>query len=222
MASSAYATNIVLDYGSVHSGVGGEFVVKTDGTAASTAFVNATMANYNSLATYQGGFETFCIEYNEHFSPGSSYTYQVSPNAISTPSDPVSVGTAYLYSMFAQGSLSGYNYSSTTSAGNLQNTFWFLEGDQPSMPNTFLALLTTEFGSVAAAQGDSFTYNNGNVVNAASFGVAALNLGGIANNWPNQDQLVYQGRQNVPDGGTTLMLLGMAMGGMSLLRRKLS
>ncbi|MEI2727158.1 MAG: VPDSG-CTERM sorting domain-containing protein [Verrucomicrobiota bacterium] len=146
----------------------------------------------------------------------------MSPNAISTPSDPVSVGTAYLYSMFAQGSLSGYNYSSTTSAGNLQNTFWFLEGDQPSMPNTFLALLTTEFGSVAAAQGDSFTYNNGNVVNAASFGVAALNLGGIANNWPNQDQLVYQGRQNVPDGGTTLMLLGMAMGGMSLLRRKLS
>jgi len=229
MASGAYATSIVLDYGSHHSGVGGEFVVKSDGTAASTAFVNATKAHYNPLATFNGGFETFCLEYNEHFSPGSSYEYQVSPGAIKggqTVSDPISVGTAYLYGLFAQGSLAGYNYSSSTSAGNLQNTIWFLEGERNGLPagplianpGTFNSLLIAQFGTLAAAQLESLTTTGGVTVNAATFGVAALNLGG-GPTWPRQDQLVFQGVP-VPDGGTTLILLGMAMGGLSLLRRK--
>jgi hypothetical protein len=233
MASDAHATKIVLDYGSHHSGIGGEFVVKSDGSAASTAFVNATKAHYSPLAIYSGGFETFCLEYNEHFSPGSSYEYQVSPGAIkggNTASDPVSVGTAYLYGLFAQGSLASYNYSSSTSAGNLQNTIWFLEGERNGLPagplianpGTFDSLLIAQFGSVAVAQMDSAMSTSYGLVNAASFGVAALNLGG-GTKWPNQDQLVYSGGYRlVPDGGTTLMLFGVAVGGLSLLRRKLA
>lgn len=228
-ASDAYATKIELNYGSVHSGVGGEFVVKSDGTAASTAFVNATTAFYSPLAIYQGGFETFCLEYNEHFSPGSDYEYQVSSGAIKggmTVSDPISVGTAYLYGLFAQGSLAGYNYNSSTSAGNLQNTIWFLEGEQKGLPSgpfianpgTFDSLLIAEFGSLAVAQMDSANSTSFGLVTAASFGVAALNLGG-GPTWPNQDQLVYRG---VPDGGITLMFLGVAMGGLALLRRRLA
>jgi hypothetical protein len=234
MTPDAYATQIQLTYGSHHSGVGGEFVVKSDGTAASTAFVDATKAFYSPLAIYQGGFETFCIEYNEHFNPGSKYDYQVSPGAIKggqTVSDPVSVGTAYLYGLFAQGSLGGYNYASSTSAGNLQNTIWFLEGERKGLPSgpfvanpgTFDSLLIAEFGTLDAAKLDSATSTSYGIVTAASFGVAALNLGG-APTWPNQDQLVYQGGgfRLVPDGGATLLFLGVAIGGLSLLRRKLA
>jgi hypothetical protein len=236
VVSGAYATNIVLDYGSAHSGVGGEFVVKSDGSAASTTFINATVANYSSLATYQGGFETFCIEYNEHFSPGSAYNYQISPAAIkggTATGDPVSAGTGYLYSLFAKGLLASYvpaySYSSASGAANLQNTFWFLENETIGLggtpivdPGTFDSLLIAEFGSLANAMLDTATSADFGLVNAASFGVAALNMG-PAPTFPNQDQLIYQGGGfQVADGGTTLMLLGLAMGGMSLLRRKLA
>jgi hypothetical protein len=42
---------------------------------------------------------------------------------------------------------------------------------------------------------------------------------GVAPTYPNQDQLVFQ---RVPDGGATLMLLGAAMGGLALLKRRLA
>jgi len=238
MVTGVHATSIVLDYGSVHSGNGGEFVVKSDGTADSTAFVNSIVANYSSLATYQGGFETFCIEYNEHFSPGGVYNVQVNPNGQAlkgglTVGDYVSVGSAYLYSLFAQGALTGYDYNSSASAGNLQNTIWFLESEQMGLPSgpfianpgTFNSLLIAEFGNNPAAwiadSATSLTLRS--AVTAASYGVTALNMG-PSPTFPNQDQLVYLGggRQDVPDGGTTLMLLGVAVGGMSLLRRKLA
>lgn len=227
-------TIINLGYGSVHSGVGGEFAVRarTDGTAtekaASLAFVTATAANYSTLALVDSGntlgFETFCIEYNEHFSPGSNYNTQVSPGAIkggNITSDPVSVGTAYLYSLFATGSLTGYNYNSTTSAGNLQNTIWFLEGERNGLPSgpliadpgTFDTLLTSKFGSNTA----NWTADSYNGWTAASFGVAALNMG-TSPTFPNQDQLIYVG---VPDGGTTLILIGLAMSGLAFFRRKM-
>lgn len=238
MVSSSYAIDIILGYGSVHAGNGGEFVVKSDGSATSTAFVTSIVANYSPLATYQGGFETFCIEYNEHFTPGGTYNVQVNPNGQAikggtTTGDFVSVGSAFLYSQFAQGTLAGYNYSSSASAGNLQNTIWFLESERMGLPSgpfisnpgIFDSLLIAEFGSLSAAwiADSAFSSSLGSTVTAASYGVTALNMGG-APTYPNQDQLVYLGggRQSVPDGGATLMLLGAAMGGISLLRRKLA
>ncbi len=238
MVSNSYGIDIILGYGSVHAGNGGEFVVKSDGSVASTAFVNSTLANYSPLATYQGGFETFCIEYNEHFTPGGTYNVQVNPNGQAikggtTTGDYISVGSAYLYSLFAQGTLAGYNYNSSVSAGNLQNTIWFLESERMGLPSgplivnpgVFDSLLIAEFGSLSAAWiADSATsLSLGSTVTAASYGVTALNMGS-APTYPNQDQLVYLGggRQNVPDGGATLVLLGVAMGGASLIRRKLA
>jgi hypothetical protein len=54
---------------------------------------------------------------------------------------------------------------------------------------------------------------------AASYGVSALNMGGPPN-FPNQDQLVYQ-KVSVPEGsGDTLLLLGLAVGGLVILKRK--
>ena len=241
---------VKLGYGSQHFGNGGEFAftASTTGTPAeknaSLQFVKDTAANYGpnskigSLAAGTIGFETFCIEYNEHFSPGTNYQYQVNPlGAIKggqAISDSISVGTAFLYGLFAKGTLPGYNYTDVNafSAGNLQNTIWFLESEQVSLPNgnfinnpgTFTALLTAEFGSNPVVwRGDSATSVSYGIVNAASFGVAAMNLGG-GPTWPNQDQLIYQGGgfQKIPDGGATLILLGMTMTGLTFLRRKLS
>ena len=88
---------------------GGEF------NASSSDFVPATMG-YAAAATYNGGFETFCIEGNEYFNPGRTYYYSISQAAINggisggNP-DPISMGTAWLYLNFAQGRLAGYNYT---------------------------------------------------------------------------------------------------------------
>ncbi len=234
-ASAAYigaVGPVILDYGDAHSGNGGEFVVKSNGTDGSTAFVNAIKADYSSLATYGGiGFETFCLEYNEHFSPGGTYNASVSPEAVhggNVTNDPISVGTAYLYSLFATGNLPGYDYTASTtssSAANLQNTIWFLEGEQTSLPGgalianpgTYSTLLITEFGSLTNAMANSY-----NLKTAASYGVSALNLG-AAPEFTAQDQIFYQktSNQDLPDGGATLLLLGLSLSGMGVLQRRM-
>ena len=97
-----------------------------------------TQPLYAAAATFNGGFETFCIEYSEHFSPGSTYYYGISQGAMNgglsggNP-DPISRGTAWLYLQFAKGTLAGYNYAlgpgGNASAAALQATIWWLEGE---------------------------------------------------------------------------------------------
>ena len=54
------------------------------------------------------------------------------------------------------------------------------------------------------------------------YDVAVLNLGSYPD-YPKQDQLVIsRSGLSVPDGGTTLLLMGVALGGLSMLRRKLA
>jgi hypothetical protein len=56
--ASANTMRLTLNYGSRQSGIGGEFNV------SSPDFVPATMG-YAAAATFNGGFETFCVEMNE-------------------------------------------------------------------------------------------------------------------------------------------------------------
>ena len=66
--------------------------------------------------TSPGTFQTFCVEDSEYFSPGSTYNVQLNTAAVygmpgaTSGSEPVTLGTAWLYSQFANGSLSGYDY----------------------------------------------------------------------------------------------------------------
>ncbi|MGC8990476.1 MAG: VPDSG-CTERM sorting domain-containing protein, partial [Verrucomicrobiia bacterium] len=108
-----------------------------------------------------------------------------------------------------------------TSAGQLQQTIWWLEGEasHPDDSNPFPSLLVPVFGSEDNAKL--------NITNPDEYKVFVLNLGtkedGNGGTWPNQDQLVWiKGGYSVPDGGLTLILLGIAIGGLSLLRRKVS
>ncbi len=146
-----------------------------------------------------GSFKTFCIEMSETFSPGVTYNYTISSNAMMGQNppdgDPVSIGTAYLYRGFLDGTLST-PVDTAARAGALQATIWWLEGEaaDPGAGNAFRQMVIAQFVNAASAMADA----NG------AYGIYAMNLtdagGGL-----HQDMLVA-----VPEPGI-LILLGIAM-----------
>lgn len=211
LVSNVSANTLILDLGPYHSGVGGEFnAYSTTLNPVSMGYSPLTMANVG----HGVGFETFCLEYNEEFIPGGTYNYAISQAAIhgGVPggSDPLSLGTAWLYLNFAEGNLPGYDFTNaanrTNAAGMLQNTIWWLEGERadPGSGNSFRNLVVTQFGSAANAMAN----NNG------FYGVAVLNLYYLDGR-DSQDQLVL-----VPDSGTTSMLLSLGLASLFLFNLK--
>jgi len=211
-------------YGPYQTGQGGEFTLNALSPSGldTSGYAAGVTGGIGGLA---GTFQTFCIEGNEYIA-GYDTTYNASVDTYAEAGgqtgatagkDPVSVGTGWLYSQFAQGTLDtlGYSYAGGTpeqiaarrvSAGLLQDALWWLEGEMnlsydPS--NIYMAAVVALFG-VDGAKADG----------AATYGVYALNI------WTadgrGQTQLFY----SVPDGGTTLMLLGGALVGLGALRRK--
>ena len=234
-ATSVFASMsvILLDNTSQYSfGSGGEF--RAVGNAGLDAVVNwaayssatkgtvssasdSSSSGYNSSLNGQMYFQTFCIEANEYFSPGTSYSVGISPNAMygSQPpnGDPISIGTAWLYSQFAAGTLSGYTYAygsgraSSTSAGALQEAIWWLEDESGGVKNSFVTA-----AEAALSLNDTTIKNNAN----GAYGVYALNLG---NPGAVQDQLVI-----VPEATTmvagALLLLPLGASTLRILRKK--
>lgn len=217
-APNLMALSVDLQQGPYSSGIGGEFVAAAP--ADDPGLANY-LGNYSSLTKYNGnngyyGFATFCVEYNEEFSPGSTYSVTLGPNAMygSEPpnGDPISRGTAYLYYLFATGNQTfGYDWGAgrLNSAGQLQNAIWWLEAEGPGgvplaydSSNPFENLVISTFGSAANAMAD-----NDNL-----YPVEVMVLGQPGQV---QDQLIL-----VPDGGTTLLLLGVACGGIALFKRR--
>jgi hypothetical protein len=190
---------------------GGEFTVTS--VAPDPAF-NAILAKYAPAATVGGGFQTFCL----------SLTTELLGNPQVGTLDPsgVAAGTAFLYSGFAGGALSGYNYtfgaSRMNSAVQLQSAIWYLQGFSQSQINsaygssvfdptvdTFVKDAITKFGTLANAE----AANNG------GFGVDALKLNGPTGA-PSQPMLAL-----VPDGASTIMLLFFALSGLGVVSRKI-
>jgi hypothetical protein len=238
--SSAFGYTVTLTQTSFSSGSGGEFTAKVNDNSlaeyiASYDQAGAPNSTVGVGSTTNGTFQTFCIEHVENFYPGQPYTViGITASAKAggmAVSDHLSIGTAFLYSEFAKGTLAGYNYdlsSRSASAGALQNTIWWLEneiagnsGVVPKPSNSFTTLVETMFGAVGVQHAGLNGDGGGAAKDAADgqYGVWALNLGvGV------QDQLIYKatGNTDVPDGGTTLMLLGLGMTGMVSIRRLVS
>lgn len=201
------------------SQVGGVFAVTNS---------DLDISSYSNLAMFQSvsgnnglGFGTFCLEYSEPFNPGQTFDYTIASYAnaggvggqTSPGQDPISKGTAWLYSQFATGTLADYLYAGTTaqrkaSALELQNAFWFLEDEgQGSESNTYVALAIDHFSSLSSAKAAS----------DGLFGVQVLNL--TQNGVRKQSQLYYH---QAPEAGATAAMIGLGFVALIGLRRKLS
>jgi VPDSG-CTERM motif len=204
--STVCATTVSIGntYGPYEVNPGGEFTFfSTD--------LSSMIANYNSAAKNQMGgslnFQTFCVEGSEFISTNTTYNVALNDHSVLS-NNYLTLGAAWLYSQFAQGSLSGYNYGAnrTTTADQLQRAIWHYMGGQEGQggydsSNPFEVAAKNFFGSDANANATAGLNN---------FGVWVLNLTIGSNNY--QDQLIYN--PSVPDGGTTVMLLGLALVGL--------
>jgi hypothetical protein len=235
---------------------GGEFAAVLSGTSTYNTEVidNANvLAHYSSKATTtvngQSAFETFCIEVNQTFSPGTSYNAQA--GSVVVPGGPVNyvtLGTAYLYSQFAQGILSGYNYSTSgtgreLSSDELQDAIWYLQGEingsgtvtvsgsEISSVNDSLYTFTTSDPFLTLAEQAIFGKTGSTQLTAiqanakGAYDVLALNLSSTSNGKTvyNQDQLVYC---PVPEPATfaagALLLFPLGWSAIRALRKKVA
>ena len=182
---------------------------------------NTGGGEFNATTSANGNFVTFCLEYSEHIQMGVQYYYQLS-TATTANNDPISLATAWLYNQFLNGTLAGYDYTPDigsevghrNSANALQRAIWFLEDETGgngygNSAYVLAALLATGVdGKTTAANG--------------AYGVKVMNM------WQNYDPITgfYSGAKQdqiirVPDGGTTLALLGMSMGFVAFASRRM-
>jgi len=208
LAAPAFADTVQVYQTGYSSGSGGEF------TAVPTNWSWDPLKYYDDSTSNQGGyvgsFQTFCIETAEFFSTGTPYNVTFGSNAMygqNYPTgDPISRGTAWLYHEFQNQTLDGYEWDDVAgrqaSAGALQATIWWLEGEgsDPGAGNIFRQAVVGKFG-IAGAMAN----NNG------AYPVLVMSLwqlnGGVA-----QDMLVC-----VPIPAAVLLgMLGLGAAGLKL------
>jgi hypothetical protein len=199
---------------------GGEFKAVTTGAS----FV----ANYDPKALNGNGFQTFCVNRDVNFTYGVAYNTTLSSHIPGNPLNELSLGSAYLYSQFALGTLTGYDYATTLDARRsdskwLQRTLWALEGQYASSSvftgsNPFYNTLISVFSTIDAAKADAL----------GAYGVKVMQLTS-AQNVIAQSQLVYLGSPQpgvgvVPEPSTVvagaLLLLPFGVSTIRILRRK--
>ena len=182
---------VVLTYGDLHQGTGGEFV----------------------MSPVQGSFapfDTFCVQTGEFVSPNGTSLYRIDGISTATAewsSKQLDTRTAWLYEQFALGTFStfGLSYSTSAHAGELQQAIWhfMLEANYLSVSNQF-----TQY----------FEGPNGHATPADIGNVRVLNLVNARDGSPAQDQLVRI--DQVPEAGSLwLVLTGLAGLGLRMRRR---
>ena len=160
-------------------------------------------------------FITFCLEKTEFISFGTVYDVVVSEAAKNggggavNGMDPLDARTAWIYTQFRNGTLTGYDYSAArTTANELQEAFWFLEQEIGSVSGQ--AATWVGAANTALANGDIDGIGSVRVMNLSRNGVQA------------QDQLILV---PTPDGmvAGVLVLAGLGLGYVrrSRMRRRL-
>lgn len=219
-APGAFAFDIQFQKGSFQAGDGGEFVAIT-----SPSFIS--YYHPSALQTVSGiqGFSTFCLERSENIYFGQTYAGALNDRALNGGNDtheipnlvgdPVSLGTAWLYSQFAAGSLAGYDYGTVPYSGGeistrkgdastLQTAIWMLEDELPmDASNFYVSLASSQLGGLATAQ----------TASQGAYGVKVINV--TEGSTRRQDVLV-----KVPDGGSTVSMMGAALAVLAGARRR--
>jgi hypothetical protein len=230
MASS---DTVILIQNSYSYDVGGEFTAITDPS------FTANYAADTVISTVAGtGFSTFCVETGVDFSPYNApwnnqtpYNFTMSLNSEGPTDDfALSEGTAYLYSQFAQGILTGYDYADPSTrladAGELQAAIWALQGGQTYGDGDYGTVASTEasnpFYLLAESQVPGGQYDAA-ATPSTDYGVEIMNLTD-GNGNAAQNQLIYLGGghgQDAPDNGATLALLALSVAGLAGFARRL-
>ncbi len=228
VAAPSWAIQVTVDRLAGYSGGDGEFNVTP---IVGVGYAASTLVN-NSLG--QLGFETFCLERAQDVGPfpgvydavvNPIYVVPGAPGTALSPlvagqGDPISIGTAFLYSQFAAGTLANYNYTPgagrQASAYLLQLAFWVLEGDydiNSIVPgsNPFINAVVGQFVSLAGAAQDA---NQAYSVGVLNLTQTVVDQAGGRTIVQKQDMLVM-----LPDGGASLLLLGMGLMGLVGFRR---
>jgi hypothetical protein len=174
-----------------------------------------------AITSNNGTLLTWCVEKSVRISRNTLYTYTIDNNVLNGSlnlghpgdigaGDPISKGTAWLYTEFVQGLLkdslntsnSYWDANHNYNAGEVQKAIWMLEDETPvTGTNYYYNYVQTLFG--------------GNAKNAeVGHTVKALNIWG-PEHLDKQSMLIY-----VPDGGITSVLLGLGLLSLALIRRK--
>jgi len=209
-------TVVVTRLDGYYSGRGGEFTVMPRETFC---WGDYGLLTHNQQGAQLPNFQSFCLESSVRIDLNTRYAAQISDKAIKggvgPQGDPISIGTAWLYQSFAKQTLLGYQYSPGTDrakmAGELQKAIWWLEDENEGKVVDWIAeLLKNQFGDdwqTVAKRDKGNMYPN----------VRVLNLSPVSRCGDVQDMLVL----TVPDGGLTLMLLGVSVGALALVSRKM-
>jgi hypothetical protein len=167
---------------------------------------------FSAATQFEGIYKVFCLESGVYMSLGTTYYYDWS-NIVQSQNDAISMGSALLIQNHALG-LFGTNYAAWGGATGLQQAFWYLENEAGGVNNSFVSYASGILG--ASLMSDA----NG------AYGAKVMNLWTNTNGTGDrQSQIAYFGQpQNpngsVPDSGSTLMLLSLAMGAVFCLSRR--
>ena len=172
-------------------------------------------------------FTTFCLQQTVDFYPGATYNYTTSEN-LGLPTDNpgysyLSAGASWLYSQFVA-TPSNFN-GSDAAVTEFQEAIWELEGENVYAAGTGDVIDPTTNADYLAAvaatvpNGLNPNSNGGNDV----FVAVLTTQDASPQNAQNQLIFIPGNSENsrVPDGGASVALLGMALGGIALIRRKL-
>lgn len=217
---AAHAFSVTFAQGAFQSGKGGEFVAITS-PSFNAYYADAALQTVKGLT----GFSTFCLEKTEKAILNVACTGVLNDRAMNggtdvtenpnLPGDPISAGTAWLYSLFARGELDSYDYgtapynaaeksSRKADASVLQNAIWMLEDEESlDLGNYYIDLAIAKFGGIDAAKED----------NDGRFNVRVINV--TQGTTHRQDVLVC-----VPDGGSTVGMVAAALLGLTVIRRR--
>lgn len=152
LVSAVNADTIQVTQNAYSYGSGGEFTVTTLTGYAGETGLPADLGD--------GTFETFCMELNETFTPGSVMSFVINTGSLGNGGFvPLTEQVAFLYTEFRYGTLDGFDFAPAgrqASAGALQDAIWYFQGQAGAPSGGSAADDFVQLANTAVAFGGSW------------------------------------------------------------------